>query len=82
MSENMVAWAAGLVRQLDKEKKLRIKLEEERRALASFISKFDSLGLGCSALPSKLLALNINSGSGPREEGGESGPIFAWKACF
>lgn len=33
---------------------LRIKLEEERRALASFVSKFDSLGLGCSALPSKL----------------------------
>ncbi|KAG2749244.1 kinesin-domain-containing protein [Suillus brevipes Sb2] len=52
--EEKEAWAAELVRQLDKEKKLRIKLEEERRALASFVSKFDSLGLGCSALPSKL----------------------------
>jgi centromeric protein E len=69
--EEKEAWAAELVRQLDKEKKvslcmliyfsfcgaknrvqLRIKLEEERRALASFVSKFDSLGL--SALPSKL----------------------------
>ncbi|KAG2125626.1 P-loop containing nucleoside triphosphate hydrolase protein [Suillus cothurnatus] len=49
--EEKEAWAAELVRQLDKEKKLRIKLEEERRALASFVSKFDSLGL---ALPSKL----------------------------
>ncbi|KAG2066908.1 kinesin-domain-containing protein [Suillus decipiens] len=53
--EEKEAWAAELVRQLDKEKKLRIKLEEERRALASFVSKFDSLGLACSgALPSKL----------------------------
>ncbi|KAG1901392.1 P-loop containing nucleoside triphosphate hydrolase protein [Suillus fuscotomentosus] len=53
--EEKEAWAAELVRQLDKEKKLRIKLEEERRALASFVSKFDSLGLGfSSALPSKL----------------------------
>ncbi|KIK37238.1 hypothetical protein CY34DRAFT_810523 [Suillus luteus UH-Slu-Lm8-n1] len=52
--EEKEAWAAELVRQLDKEKKLRIKLEEERRALASFVSKFDSLGLGSSGLPSKL----------------------------
>jgi centromeric protein E len=70
--EEKVAWAAELVRQLDKEKKvglwmlvcfiygannrlqLRIKLEEERRALASFVCKFDSLGLGLSILPLKL----------------------------
>ena len=32
---------------------LRIKLEEERRALVAFVSKFDSLGLGAMA-PSKL----------------------------
>ncbi|KAG1732442.1 P-loop containing nucleoside triphosphate hydrolase protein [Suillus paluster] len=54
--EDKEAWAAELVRQLEKEKKSRIKLEEERRALAAFVSKFDSLGLGLSssALPSKL----------------------------
>ncbi|KAG2046274.1 hypothetical protein BDR06DRAFT_1014849 [Suillus hirtellus] len=52
--EEKVAWAAELVRQLDKEKKLRIKLEEERRALASFVCKFDSLGLGLSILPLNL----------------------------
>ncbi|KAG2738408.1 hypothetical protein P692DRAFT_20923682 [Suillus brevipes Sb2] len=52
--EEKEAWAAELGRQLDKEKKLRIKIEEERRALASFICKFDSLRLGLSKLPSKL----------------------------
>ncbi|KAF7314318.1 Kinesin-like protein [Mycena kentingensis (nom. inval.)] len=40
------AWAAELTRQLEKERKARIQLEEERRALAAFVSKFDSLGLG------------------------------------
>ncbi|KAJ7505309.1 kinesin-domain-containing protein [Mycena galericulata] len=40
------AWAAELVRQLEKEKKMRVQLEDERRALAAFVSKFDSLGLG------------------------------------
>ncbi|KAH7909035.1 P-loop containing nucleoside triphosphate hydrolase protein [Hygrophoropsis aurantiaca] len=48
------AWAAELVRQLEKEKKLRIKLEEERRALAAFVSKFDALGLGGGPVASKL----------------------------
>ncbi|KAG1741741.1 hypothetical protein EDD22DRAFT_1007099 [Suillus occidentalis] len=36
----------------------------------------------CEKLEADLLALNINSGSGPREEGGENSPIFEWKACF
>ncbi|KAK7048373.1 kinesin-like protein [Favolaschia claudopus] len=40
------AWAKELVRQLEKEKKMRLQLEEERKALAAFVSKFDSLGLG------------------------------------
>ncbi|KAJ7212101.1 kinesin-domain-containing protein [Mycena pura] len=40
------AWAAELVRQLEKEKRTRVQLEDERRALATFVSKFDSLGLG------------------------------------
>ncbi|KAJ8595149.1 kinesin-domain-containing protein [Rhizopogon salebrosus TDB-379] len=44
--EEKEAWASEL---------LRIKLEDERRALASFVSKFDSLGLSAgSSLPSKL----------------------------
>ncbi|KAA1474778.1 kinesin-domain-containing protein [Dentipellis sp. KUC8613] len=45
------AWAAELVRQLDKEKKMRIQLEEERRALAAFVMKFDSLTSGLSTGP-------------------------------
>ncbi|KAF7298939.1 Kinesin-like protein [Mycena indigotica] len=40
------AWAAELVRQLEKERRIRIQLEEERKALAAFVSKFDSLGMG------------------------------------
>ncbi|KAJ7109744.1 kinesin-like protein [Mycena crocata] len=44
--EEKEAWARELVRQLEKEKKMRLQLEEERRALAAFVSKFDSLGLG------------------------------------
>jgi len=46
-------WAAEVVKQLEKEKQARLKLEEERRALAAFVTKFDSLGLGL-ALSSKL----------------------------
>ncbi|KAI6138788.1 P-loop containing nucleoside triphosphate hydrolase protein [Pisolithus tinctorius] len=53
--EEKEAWATELVRQLEKEKQTRTKLEEERRALAAFVSKFDSLGLGAgSNLSSKL----------------------------
>ncbi|KZV67173.1 kinesin-domain-containing protein [Peniophora sp. CONT] len=48
------AWAEELVKQLEKEKKMRVQLEEERRVLAAFVSKFDSLtGLGAGA-PSSL----------------------------
>lgn len=52
--EEKEAWAAELVRQLDKEKRMRTKMEEERRALAAFVSKFDSLGLGATNLAGKL----------------------------
>ncbi|KAI6113995.1 P-loop containing nucleoside triphosphate hydrolase protein [Pisolithus sp. B1] len=53
--EEKEAWATELVRQLEKEKRVRTKLEEERRALAAFVSKFDSLGLGLgSNLTSKV----------------------------
>ncbi|KDQ51297.1 hypothetical protein JAAARDRAFT_41369 [Jaapia argillacea MUCL 33604] len=39
-------WAEELVRQLERERKMRTKLEEERKALAAFVTKFDALGLG------------------------------------
>ncbi|PFH47916.1 hypothetical protein AMATHDRAFT_150971 [Amanita thiersii Skay4041] len=45
-------WAEELVRQLDRERRGRKKLEDERRALAAFVSKFDSLGLGLTLSPS------------------------------
>ncbi|EKM51774.1 uncharacterized protein PHACADRAFT_262108 [Phanerochaete carnosa HHB-10118-sp] len=49
--EEKEAWANELVRQLEKERKVRMKLEEERQALAAFVKKFDSLGLGDLSLP-------------------------------
>lgn len=52
--EEKEAWAGEVVRQLEKERKMRMKLEEERRALAAFVSKFDSLGLGALTSSSKL----------------------------
>lgn len=56
--EEKEAWANELVKQLEKEKKVRIKLEEEKRALAAFVSKFDALGLGGgSVLPSSSTSL-------------------------
>ncbi|KAF9222920.1 kinesin-domain-containing protein [Gyrodon lividus] len=48
--EEKQAWAGELVRQLEKEKKVRMTLEEERRALAAFVNKFDSLGLGSGVM--------------------------------
>ncbi|KAG6816391.1 hypothetical protein H0H87_006540 [Tephrocybe sp. NHM501043] len=55
--EEKERWAEELVKQLDKEKKARITLEEERRALAAFVSKFDSVGMGL-ILPSSSLAMS------------------------
>ncbi|KAJ7863099.1 P-loop containing nucleoside triphosphate hydrolase protein [Mycena olivaceomarginata] len=58
------AWANELVRQLEKEKKMRLQLEEERRALAAFVSKFDSLGLGLlSAASSPVKAMPSPGGA-------------------
>ncbi|EIW74546.1 kinesin-domain-containing protein, partial [Coniophora puteana RWD-64-598 SS2] len=37
-------WAREVVRELEREKRARQKLEEERRALTAFVSKFDSIG--------------------------------------
>ncbi|KAJ7459870.1 kinesin-like protein [Mycena latifolia] len=56
--EEKEAWAGELVRQLEKEKKMRVQLEEERKALAAFVSKFDSLGLGllsAASSPAKVM---------------------------
>ncbi|KAJ4479867.1 P-loop containing nucleoside triphosphate hydrolase protein [Lentinula lateritia] len=50
--EEKERWAEELVRQLEKEKWIRTKLEDERRALAAFVSKFDSLGMGSTFPPS------------------------------
>ncbi|KAI0731971.1 kinesin-domain-containing protein [Fomitopsis betulina] len=55
--EEKEAWADELVRQLEKERRARLKLEDERQALAAFVRKFDALGLGAGlpmAVPSKL----------------------------
>ncbi|KAI0657337.1 kinesin-domain-containing protein [Cubamyces menziesii] len=49
--EEKEAWADELVKQLEKERKMRMKLEEERQALAAFVRKFDQLGLGGLGAP-------------------------------
>ncbi|KAJ2924618.1 hypothetical protein H1R20_g12471, partial [Candolleomyces eurysporus] len=56
--EEKERWADELVKQLEKEKKTRMKLEVERQALASFVSKFDSLG------PSKMSNLPMPTPGG------------------
>lgn len=62
--EEKEVWATEVVKQLEKERKVRTKLEEERRALAAFVSKFDALGLGGgSALPPSSVS---GSGSAPK----------------
>ncbi|KAI0632210.1 kinesin-domain-containing protein [Trametes polyzona] len=49
--EEKEVWADELVKQLEKERKMRMKLEEERQALAAFVKKFDQLGLGGLVAP-------------------------------
>ncbi|KIK52881.1 hypothetical protein GYMLUDRAFT_265283 [Collybiopsis luxurians FD-317 M1] len=61
--EEKERWAEELVRQLDKERKARIQLEDERRALQAFVSKFDSLGLG-STIPGSNSSTPISSPAG------------------
>ena len=43
---------------------MRVTLEEERRALAAFVSKFDSLGLGLTLPPSSKLRLPMPTSGG------------------
>ena len=57
VKEEKEAWANELAKELEKEKKLRAKLEEERRALAAFVSKFDSLGLSFGGLSSPVKSI-------------------------
>ncbi|KAG9308915.1 P-loop containing nucleoside triphosphate hydrolase protein [Chiua virens] len=60
--EEKEAWANELVKQLEKEKKMRTKLEEERRALAAFVSKFDALGMGGgSVLPTPSVSGSVSA---------------------
>lgn len=65
--EEKEVWATELVKQLEKEKKARVQLEEERRALAAFVSKFDALGLGGGSVlpPSSVSLSGPASASGP-----------------
>lgn len=51
LREEKSAWADELVMQLEKERRMRMKLEEERQALAAFVQKFDSLTTGGLGLP-------------------------------
>ncbi|KAF8980535.1 P-loop containing nucleoside triphosphate hydrolase protein [Cyathus striatus] len=55
-------WAKEVFKQLEK-KKARKQLEEERRALAAFVSKFDALGLGLGAAPQTRQRLFLSSTS-------------------
>lgn len=76
LREEKERWATELVKEMEKEKKVcvrifvdnsmsdlepqaRIKLEGERRALAAFVSKFDSLGLGLSASTPKVVTSSL-----------------------
>ncbi|KAI0310930.1 P-loop containing nucleoside triphosphate hydrolase protein [Amylostereum chailletii] len=45
------AYTEELVKQLEKEKKMRMQLEDERRALAAFVTRFDSLTSAPPTLP-------------------------------
>ncbi|KLO16727.1 kinesin-domain-containing protein [Schizopora paradoxa] len=63
------AWSHELVRQLEKEKTARVKLDEQRSALAAFVTRFDALGLAnATSIPQKLRQplTQANSGLPPR----------------
>ncbi|KAG7445566.1 kinesin-domain-containing protein [Guyanagaster necrorhizus] len=50
--EEKERWADELVKQLEKEKHMRIKVEDQARALTAFVTKLDALGLGGLSLGS------------------------------
>lgn len=72
--EEKERWAEELVRQLEKEKWIRTKLEDERRALAAFVSKFDSLGMG-STFPPSNASTPISSPVGRRRSSFAAGSV-------
>jgi len=51
--EEKERWVDELVKELEKEKRVRTKLEDERRAFVSFVNKFDSLRFGDTTIPVK-----------------------------
>ncbi|KZT11970.1 kinesin-domain-containing protein [Laetiporus sulphureus 93-53] len=68
--EEKTAWADELMKQLEKERRMRVKLEEERQALTAFVKRFDSLGLGNPLSPIKLsLPMPIAGGADEVFEG-------------
>ncbi|KAK0457604.1 P-loop containing nucleoside triphosphate hydrolase protein [Desarmillaria tabescens] len=62
--EEKERWADELVKQLEKEKQTRIKLEDQARALTAFVTKLDALGLG---------GLSLGSFDKENESGGSPG---------
>ncbi|KAI0667610.1 kinesin-domain-containing protein [Trametes maxima] len=71
--EEKEVWADELVKQLEKERKMRMKLEEERQALAAFVRKFDQLGLGGLVAP----PLPPNKFNPPMPTPGGAAALFA-----
>lgn len=59
-------WAEELVKQLEKEKRIRIQLEDERRVLRKFVERFDELGMGSSLAPASTLSSPVASPAGRR----------------
>jgi len=51
--EEKEKWVDELAKELEKEKRVRTRLEDERRAFVSFVNKFDSLRLGDTTIPVK-----------------------------
>ncbi|CAA7262764.1 unnamed protein product [Cyclocybe aegerita] len=62
--EEKERWAEEVVKALEKEKQMRKKLEEERRALASFVSMFDSLGF--TAIPPSKMNIPLPTPGGAK----------------
>ena len=51
--EEKERWVDELVKEFEKERRVRTKLEDERRAFVSFVNKFDSLRFGDTTIPVK-----------------------------
>lgn len=60
--EEKEKWVDELVKELGRERRARMKLEDERRALIAFVSKFDSLHLGGVTTPKSKSSMSISGG--------------------